>query len=99
MVYCVLFEHICDYKTTVTLFILVDGSSLALSIRDYDQRTNDFVVKHYKIRKMDNGGCFIAPKRTFAHVVALVGHYKGELECDYYKIKQTFWFQSKLYFY
>jgi len=53
-----------------------DGSSLALSIRDYDQRTNDFVVKHYKIRKMDNGGCFIAPKRTFPHVVALVAHYK-----------------------
>ena len=28
---------------------------------------------------MDNGGCFIAPKRTFAHVVALVNHYKGRL--------------------
>jgi len=50
---------------------------LALSIRDFDQRTGDYVVKHYKIRKMDNGGCFIAAKRTFAHVVALVNHYKG----------------------
>lgn len=57
--------------------LILDGSSLALSIRDFDQRTNDFIVKHYKIRKMDNGGCFIAPKRTFAHVVALVNHYKG----------------------
>ncbi|XP_067938733.1 tyrosine-protein kinase Yes-like isoform X2 [Watersipora subatra] len=53
-----------------------DGSSLALSIRDFDQRTNDFTVKHYKIRTMDRGGCFIAPKRTFAGVVQLVNHYK-----------------------
>ena len=59
------------------IVLIVDGSSLALSIRDFDSRTNDYTVKHYKIRKMDNGNYFIAVKRTFPNIVALVKHYKG----------------------
>ena len=63
--------------TDVNERFLADGSNLALSIRDYDSKTEDYMVKHYKIRKMDNGSFFIAVKRTFPSVVALVNHYRG----------------------
>jgi len=47
-----------------------------LSIRDYDTVKKEHVVKHYRVRQMDHGGCFISPKRTFSNVVELVEHYK-----------------------
>lgn len=70
------------------LILFLDGSSLALSIRDFDSRTNDFVVKHYKIRKMDNGSYFIAVKRTFVNIVELVKHYKGLSSLDFLEFLQ-----------
>lgn len=53
-----------------------DRQSCALSIRDYDASKKEYAVKHYRIRQMDHGGCFISPKRTFASIVELVDHYK-----------------------
>lgn len=53
-----------------------DLESYALSIRDYDSSMNDFTVKHYKIRKLDDGGCYISAKRTFPHIFGLVAHYR-----------------------
>jgi len=57
--------------------LFADGESYVISIRDYDATVNDFTVKHYKIRKLDDGGCYISSKRTFPHIFALVSHYKG----------------------
>lgn len=59
-------------------FSVADKKSWALSIRDYDEVKKDVVIKHYRIRPMDNGGCYISPKRTFNSIMDLVEHYKRE---------------------
>uniref|UniRef100_F6ZYN6 Tyrosine-protein kinase n=1 Tax=Ornithorhynchus anatinus TaxID=9258 RepID=F6ZYN6_ORNAN len=48
--------------------------SYSLSVRDFDQ-TQGEVVKHYKIRNMDNGGYYISPRITFRSLQDLVKHY------------------------
>ncbi|KAK3581838.1 hypothetical protein CHS0354_025291 [Potamilus streckersoni] len=50
-----------------------------LSIRDHDPSRGD-CTKHYKIRNMDNGGCYIAARRTFDRLIALVDHYKTQAD-------------------
>lgn len=57
-----------------------DKRSYALSIRDYDESKADWVIKHYRIRKMDSGGCYISPKRTFDSVLELVEHYNKQAD-------------------
>ncbi|KAJ8306334.1 hypothetical protein KUTeg_016879 [Tegillarca granosa] len=54
-----------------------DKASYVLSIRDFDPKTNDACVKHYRIRKMDNGGFYISPRRTFPSMLKLIGHYQN----------------------
>ena len=58
-------------------FVIADRKSHALSIRDVDDK-NEVVIKHYRIKTMDNGGCFISPKRTFTNILELIEHYKGK---------------------
>nr|XP_060640124.1 tyrosine-protein kinase Lck [Anolis sagrei ordinatus] len=48
--------------------------SFSLSVRDFDQDQGE-VVKHYKIRNMDNGGFYISPRITFDSLHNLVEHY------------------------
>ncbi|XP_041090078.1 proto-oncogene tyrosine-protein kinase Yrk-like isoform X3 [Polyodon spathula] len=48
----------------------------SLSIRDWDEAKGDH-VKHYKIRKLDNGGYYITTRSQFDTVSQLVKHYKG----------------------
>ena len=50
--------------------------SYVLSLRDYDATKGD-CVKHYKMRNMENGGVYIAARRTFSSIIELVEHYKG----------------------
>lgn len=53
----------------------------SLSVRDNDPNRNPpGVVKHYRIRLMDNGGCFIAARTTFNSLPALVAHYKSRAD-------------------
>uniref|UniRef100_H3BBF2 Tyrosine-protein kinase n=1 Tax=Latimeria chalumnae TaxID=7897 RepID=H3BBF2_LATCH len=47
----------------------------SLSIRDWDEMKGDH-VKHYKIRKLDNGGYYITTRAQFETVQQLVSHYK-----------------------
>lgn len=54
-----------------------DKQSYVLSIRDHDPKLNDACVKHYRIRKMDNGGFYISPRRTFPGLLKLIQHYQG----------------------
>lgn len=49
----------------------------SLSIRDWDDGKGDH-VKHYKIRKLDNGGYYITTRTQFDTVHQLVQHYTGE---------------------
>ncbi|MBN3321383.1 FYN kinase, partial [Atractosteus spatula] len=46
----------------------------SLSIRDWDEMKGDH-VKHYKIRKLDNGGYYITTRTQFDTVQQLVQHY------------------------
>uniref|UniRef100_A0A671N418 Tyrosine-protein kinase n=1 Tax=Sinocyclocheilus anshuiensis TaxID=1608454 RepID=A0A671N418_9TELE len=48
--------------------------SYSLSIRDVDAQGLD-VVKHYKIRSLDNGGYYISPKITFSDINSMIKHY------------------------
>uniref|UniRef100_A0A8C8FF65 Tyrosine-protein kinase n=1 Tax=Oncorhynchus tshawytscha TaxID=74940 RepID=A0A8C8FF65_ONCTS len=48
----------------------------SLSIRDWDDAKGDN-VKHYKIRKLDNGGYYITTRAQFDTLQKLVKHYTG----------------------
>lgn len=49
----------------------------SLSIRDWDEVRGDN-VKHYKIRKLDNGGYYITTRAQFDTLQKLVKHYTGK---------------------
>ncbi|XP_063810760.1 tyrosine-protein kinase Fgr isoform X2 [Pseudophryne corroboree] len=49
--------------------------AFSLSIRDWDHTKGDH-VKHYKVRKIDNGGFYITTRAQFDTVQELVQHYK-----------------------
>ncbi|PVD35760.1 hypothetical protein C0Q70_02723 [Pomacea canaliculata] len=53
--------------------------SYVLSVRDYDEQKGD-CVKHYRIRNKDDGGCYIAARRTFNSILELVDHYKVQAD-------------------
>uniref|UniRef100_A0A8C7C4H4 Tyrosine-protein kinase n=1 Tax=Neovison vison TaxID=452646 RepID=A0A8C7C4H4_NEOVI len=50
------------------------AGSFSLSVRDFDQNQGE-VVKHYKIRNLDQGGFYISPRITFPGLHELVRHY------------------------
>lgn len=56
-------------------FALFTGA-YSLSIRDWDDNKGDH-VKHYKVRKLDNGGYYITTRSQFDTVQQLVEHYTG----------------------
>uniref|UniRef100_A0A4W3J334 Tyrosine-protein kinase n=1 Tax=Callorhinchus milii TaxID=7868 RepID=A0A4W3J334_CALMI len=53
--------------------------SFSLTVRDFDSQQGD-VVKHYKIRSLDKGGCYISPRITFNNIHELVQHYTVNLD-------------------
>ncbi|KAG8451571.1 hypothetical protein GDO86_003681 [Hymenochirus boettgeri] len=53
--------------------------SYSLSVRDLDQNQGE-VVKHYKIRNLDNGGYYISPRKTFHTLQELVQFYTRSLD-------------------
>lgn len=53
--------------------------SYSLTVRDFDQEQGD-IVKHYKIRNLDNGGYYITPRIGFNNLTELVQHYMQN--CD-----------------
>ena len=56
--------------------------SYALSVRDYNETTRDVTIKHYRIRKLDRGGVFISPKKSFSDLLQLVDHYQSKTYVD-----------------
>ncbi|XP_056418982.1 tyrosine-protein kinase Blk isoform X2 [Hyla sarda] len=48
----------------------------SLSVRDKDPTRGD-LIKHYKIRMLDNGGYYISPALTFSSLQELVKHYSS----------------------
>uniref|UniRef100_A0A8C6U4T8 Tyrosine-protein kinase n=1 Tax=Neogobius melanostomus TaxID=47308 RepID=A0A8C6U4T8_9GOBI len=51
------------------------SNGFSLSIRDVGTKNLD-VVKHYKIRKLDNGGFYISPKISFNDIGSMIKHYQ-----------------------
>ena len=78
----------------VTCIDVVDKSSYALSVRDYNEMTREVTIKHYRIRKLDRGGVFISPKKTFSDLLQLVDHYHSKFiyTLDHF----TFWISLSL---
>lgn len=69
-----------DHESPVTLFFFLHDfstGSYSLSIRDVDAQGTDS-VKHYKIRMLDNGGCYISPKISFRDISSMIKHYHSE---------------------
>lgn len=58
------------------LTVPVPTGAYSLSIRDWDDAKGDN-VKHYKIRKLDNGGYYITTRAQFETLQKLVKHYTG----------------------
>ncbi|OBS76190.1 hypothetical protein A6R68_17356, partial [Neotoma lepida] len=54
--------------------LLKVNCAYSLSIRDWDDMKGDH-VKHYKIRKLDNGGYYITTRAQFETLQQLVQHY------------------------
>lgn len=64
---------IYKYKHDLYLYFSPTGS-YSLSVRDYDPVHGD-VIKHYKIRSLDNGGYYISPRITLS--ITRVSKYWG----------------------
>ncbi|CAG5132713.1 unnamed protein product, partial [Candidula unifasciata] len=53
-----------------------DPGSYVLCVHDIDSSRGD-CVKHYKIKKLDNGGCYITPKSQFTTHAELIRYYQN----------------------
>lgn len=50
----------------------------AFSLSVKDVTTQGELIKHYKIRSLDEGGYYISPRITFPSLQALVQHYSSK---------------------
>lgn len=62
----------------LSFFLLTDKASYVLSVRDVDKQNGEPCVKHYRVRRMDNGGFYISPKRIFSSIFDVIDHYMGK---------------------
>lgn len=67
----------CLFIGTPNLYGSLFSGAYSLSIQDWDDIKGDH-VKHYKIRKLDNGGYYITTRAQFETLQQLVQHYSGE---------------------
>ena len=58
------------------VFCIADVGSYSLSVLDQDANGGR-IVKHYRIRDLDNGGVYISPRQRFSDITGLVEHYTG----------------------
>lgn len=70
------FESFCYCEAQSNLTSVDFKGAYSLSIRDWDEVKGDN-VKHYKIRKLDNGGYYITTRAQFETLQKLVKHYTG----------------------
>lgn len=70
-------EDIYLLGSVTSITLLFFPGAYSLSIQDWDDIKGDH-VKHYKIRKLDNGGYYITTRAQFETLQQLVQHYSGE---------------------
>ncbi|KAK7099626.1 tyrosine-protein kinase Lyn-like isoform X2 [Littorina saxatilis] len=56
-----------------------DKKSHVLSVRHEDPQTGDPLVKHYRIRQLDNGGYYISAKKQFEDLFQLIEYYSSDV--------------------
>lgn len=61
------------------------SGAYSLSVLDDDGMGNK-TVKHYRIRDLDNGGCYISPKQKCSSIKELVGYYSGQADGLCYRL-------------
>ena len=69
---CVLCVLLWNHSVSVYLL-----GEYVLSVHDYVPNKGA-CVKHYKIRNMDDGGCYITLRVTFSDLFEMVEHYKSK---------------------
>jgi len=72
------------------------GKCFSLSILDYNDEKQRH-TKHYRIRKIDSGGCFISTRNRFDSLDELVVFYSSNFKL-FRKIQSKIIFQIILYF-
>ena len=52
-----------------------------LSVRHENPETGDPSVRHYRIRNLDTGGCYVSTKKFFSDLFELIDYYcsKGQI--------------------
>ncbi len=55
----------------------IQGKAWSLSILDITDDRRDRHTKHYKIKKTDNGGCYISSNTVFSSLDELVSYYSS----------------------
>lgn len=65
----------CWFRPLNIFFV---AGSYALSVLD-DDVNREKTVKHYRIRDLDNGGCYISPKQKFNSMAELIQYYSGSI--------------------
>ncbi|XP_075032631.1 tyrosine-protein kinase HCK isoform X2 [Mixophyes fleayi] len=69
-------------------FMIRDSETMkgcfSLSVRDFNVQSGN-MVKHYKIRSLDEGGYFVSPRKTFHSLQELVIYYQNNMDglCQY----------------
>lgn len=69
------------FQVLIFFFCFHHTGSYSLSIRDVGVQGTDS-IKHYKIRKLDNGGYYISPKISFSDISSMIKHYHSEYGCS-----------------
>lgn len=71
-----------DMKNVRGSFLIRESETIpgaySLSILDVDVNTLMRSIKHYRIRDLDNGGCYISTKQKCSSLFDLVKHYSGQ---------------------
>lgn len=62
-------------------YLIRDSESMpgGYSLSLLDNQNNDKVIKHYRIKTLDKGGFYIAPKCTFKTLDELITHYSSRI--------------------
>lgn len=62
--------------TSHACVLINPAGAFSLSVKDVT--TQGEVIKHYKIRSLDEGGYYVSPRITFPTLQALVQHYSSK---------------------
>lgn len=79
-----------DTKNVRGTFLIRESETIAgaysLSILDEDLASRAKVIKHYRIRDLDNGGCYITTKQKCSSLADLVKYYSVQADGLCYKL-------------